>query len=176
LEINLFENVFSLNSQTSLAKHLRPFVDVINDGGQVNFNEESILNLAEKIICQELDIRDALSGLNKVKKSTADETIRRLLLGKEFMDAYFNDDPKIADVAKHAMMSQHFFFKTFKQAFRITPYQYILNRKIEVATELIRQKKLNISQIALSTGFPDVYTFSKAYKRKVGISPSTVIR
>jgi AraC family transcriptional regulator len=174
LELQLYENVFNLKSHTSLAKYLRPFVDTINNGAQIHFNEEIILNIAEKIICQELGIRDALTGLNKVKKSTADETMRRLLLGKEFMDAYFNDDPKIADVAKQAMMSEHFFFKSFKQAFQITPYQYILNRKIEVATELIRQKELNISQIAMSTGFPDVQTFSKAYKRKVGISPSMV--
>ncbi|OQP65524.1 hypothetical protein A3860_17825 [Niastella vici] len=176
MELHLFENVFSLNSQTSLAKYLRPFINTINNGEQINFNEECLLNLAEKIICQELGIRNALTGLNKVKQSTRNEIMKRLLLGKEYMDAYFIDDPKIADVAKNAQMQEHFFFKTFKQAFRITPYQYMLNRKIEVATELIRQKKLNISQIALSTGFPDVYTFSKAYKRKVGVPPSMVVR
>lgn len=176
LELNLFENVFSLNSQTSLAKYLRPFVDTINNGEQVHFNEESIFYLSEKIICQELGIRNALTGLNKVKQSTRNEIMRRLLLGKEYMDAYFIDDPKIADVAKNAQMQEHFFFRTFKQAFQITPYQYMLNRKIEFATELIKRKELNIGQIAESTGFQDIHTFSKAYKRKVGISPSMVIK
>jgi AraC family transcriptional regulator len=176
LELHLFENVFSLNSQTSLARYLKPFIDTLKKGEQVHFNEESILNLAEKIICQELGIRDALTGLNKVKQSTRDEIMRRLLLGKEYMDAYFMDDPKISDVAKNALMAEYFFFKTFKQAFQITPYQYMLNRKIEFATELIKKNELNIGQIAESTGFPDIYTFSKAYKRKVGISPSMVVK
>jgi AraC family transcriptional regulator len=175
-EFQLFENVFSMNSKTPLARYLKSFVDTINKGDQVHFNEESILKLAEKIICQELGIRGALTSLDRVKQSTRDEIMRRLLLGKEYMDAYFIDDPKIADVAKHAMMSEHFFFKTFKQAFQITPYQYMLNRRIEVATELIMQNELNISQIAESTGFVDIYTFSKAYKRKVGISPSMIIK
>jgi AraC family transcriptional regulator len=173
-EFHLYENVFSLNSQTSLAKYLRPFINALSNGQQVHFNEESILNLAEKIIYQELGIRDALSGLNKVKQSTRNEIIRRLLLGKEYMDAYFIDDPKISDVAKRSLMSEHFFYKAFKQAFQITPYQYMLDRKIEFATELIKKKELNIGQIAESTGFPDIFTFSKAYKRKVGISPSTL--
>lgn len=176
LELHLFENVFSLNSQTSLARYLRPFINTINNGEQINFNEESILNLAEKIICQELGIRDALTSLNKVKQSTRDEIMRRLLLAREYMDAYFMHNPKISDVAKNALMAEYFFFKTFKQAFQITPYQYMLNKKIEFATELIKKNELNIGQIAKSTGFPDIYTFSKAYKKKVGISPSKVVR
>jgi AraC family transcriptional regulator len=175
-EPHLFENIFSLNSQTSVAKYLKPFIDTINNGEHVHFNEESILKLAEKIICQEFGIRNASTGLNKVKQSTRDEIMKRLLLGKEYMDAHFIDDPRIADVAKNAQMQEHFFFRTFKQAFHITPYQYILDRKIEFATELIKRKELNIGQIAESTGFQDIYTFSKAYKRKVGISPSMVVK
>ena len=130
--------------------------------------------MAEVIVLNEMKIQEGLIGLKKIKLSTRHEIMRRLLRGKEYMDANFMKDPKISEVAQIAMMAEHFFFRNFKQAFNISPYQYILSRKIEYARELILKNEQNIGQIALFTGFSDIHTFSKAFKRQVGISPSMI--
>ena len=42
----------------------------------------------------------------------------------------------------------------------------------EAAGELIKQGALSITEISLHCNFPDLFTFSKAFKRRYGISPS----
>lgn len=172
-QFRLFENTHALNGCSPLSKYLLATVDHINSGETIDFCEESLLKLAEQIIYHEQGMQSALARLDSVKTATRIELMRRLLLGKEFMDASFVMNPKIADVARQAMMSEYFFYRTFKLAFHCSPYQYMLNRRIESAKELLIANRLNISEIAASTGFPDLSTFSKAFKRKVGVSPSS---
>lgn len=130
------------------------------------------INLAEAIVVNEKNIRVSLSGLRSVRHATRNEIMKRLLIGKEYMDVNFTKNPKIADIASFAFMSEFFFYRNFKLAFRTTPYQYILDKKIALAKELIHDEELGFAEIAELCGFPDIFTFSKAFKRKCGFAPS----
>jgi AraC-like DNA-binding protein len=173
-DFKLFENSYHLNNSTIVSKLLWPLAAMIKGGRahDIHLDEEWLLKLAEAIVLNEKNIKRSLSGLNTVRRTTRDEIMKRLLIGKDYMDSCFMDDPKIGEVAKIALMSEFFFYRNFKLAFRTTPYQYILDKKISLAKELMHHEKMTLAEIASSCGFPDIYTFSKAFKRKCGFAPS----
>lgn len=52
-------------------------------------------------------------------------------------------------------------------------HQYLINYRISVAVNLMRTTGRNISEIAYSVGYKDVSYFSRAFKSKMGVSPSS---
>jgi AraC-like DNA-binding protein len=177
-DFKLFENTYNLNSSLAVSKPLTPLVRLIKEGRakEIYLDEEWLLNFVEAIVLNEKNIRVSLSGLRAVRHTTKNEIMKRLLIGREYIDANFTNNPKIADIASFAFMSEFFFYRNFKLAFRTTPYQYILDRKIGLARELMRNEKMGFAEIAELCGFPDIFTFSKAFKRKCGFAPSAIRR
>jgi transcriptional regulator GlxA family with amidase domain len=72
-------------------------------------------------------------------------------------------------------MSEFHFFRSFKQAFGITPYRYLLNNRLEFSKSLL-QKKIPVKEIATSCGFADIFSYSKAFKKTFGTSPTAYSR
>jgi AraC family transcriptional regulator len=177
-DFKLFQNTYNLNSSLAVSKLLRPLAGQIKDGKgkEIYLDEEWLFKLAEAIVVNEKNIRVSLNGLRAVRHTTRNEIMKRLLIGKEYIDSNFTSNPRIADIASFAFMSEFFFYRNFKLAFRTTPYQYILDKKIGLAKELMRDEKMSLAEVAESCGFPDIFTFSKAFKRKCGFAPSATRR
>ena len=173
-DFRLFENIYHVNNSLAFSKQLKPLVAMINEGrvNDIVLNEEWLLNLTGAIVLNEKNIRSSLKGLDAVKPATRNEIMKRLLTGKDYMDTYFTNNPMVADIARFALMSEFFFYRNFKLAFKTTPYQYILDKKIALATVLMHNNNMALGEIAATCGFPDIYTFSKAFKRKYGFAPS----
>jgi AraC family transcriptional regulator len=93
-------------------------------------------------------------------------------IGKQFMDENFLTINDVSEVALASNLSEFHFFRSFKQAFGTTTYQYILNKKLELARTMLQEKDASITAIASMCNFPDLFTFSKAFKRRFGIAPS----
>lgn len=143
-------------------------------GGQADehVDKEWFLDLVEKIIFHEYGNYIALNGLRSVRMETRKEILRRLKTGRQYMDDEFLCIDEINQVAAICNMSEFHFFRSFKQAFNITPYQYILNKRLALAKELLQKGQLSVTQIAAYCNFPDVFTFSKAFKRQFNNTPS----
>lgn len=60
----------------------------------------------------------------------------------------------------------------FKKEHKITIHQFLLNYRLEKAIELLHNDNLTIEEVALSSGFSDGNYFSKAFKKKYGLSPN----
>ena len=166
---DFFENTYSLKNG-ELGRALKGLAHgLINDN--ISLSDEVFLALAEKIVLNELDNYKSLAGLKSVRFSTKKELLRRLLQGKDFIDNNFLKNPGIAEIVRHCNMSAFHFFRSFKQAFGYSPYQYIINKRLEYAKSLIRTNH-SFTETALQCGFADLFTFSKAFKKLYGVSPS----
>jgi AraC family transcriptional regulator len=135
-------------------------------------NKEWFLDLVEKIICHEYGNYLALNGLHSVKAETRKELLRRLNSGRQYMDENCSGINGVQEVAVACNMSEFHFYRSFRQAYGITPYQYLLNKRLAVADNLIRTTGISITDIALHCNFPDLFTFSKAFKRRFAVAPS----
>ncbi len=61
--------------------------------------------------------------------------------------------------------------RIFMQYLNITPHQYILNKKIDKASLLLKETDLPITQIAYELGFQNYSSFYSAFKKVMNISP-----
>lgn len=61
--------------------------------------------------------------------------------------------------------------RVFKAAYGITPYQYLLQKKLSLAKMMLEGTQLSIQEISASLGFRDSHYFSSFFKREAGVSP-----
>jgi AraC-like DNA-binding protein len=135
-------------------------------------NKEWFLDLVEKIIFHEYGNYLALNGIRSIKLETRKEILTRLKIARRYMDDEYLSIEEINKVAVFCNMSEFHFFRSFRQAFGISPYQYLLNKRLESAKEMIIEGAMSVTDIAAHCNFPDIFTFSKAFKRRFGIPPS----
>lgn len=81
-------------------------------------------------------------------------------------------DLSIADVASISNISEVYFRKLFKEKYGISPSEYVAELRITKAKDLLLNQDVNISEIADQCGFSSIYSFSRAFKDIVGMSPN----
>jgi transcriptional regulator GlxA family with amidase domain len=102
------------------------------------------------------------------------ELLRRLLRAKDRMDAASHEAWPVQRLARVSAVSQAHFARAFKQAFGVPPHRYLLTRRIERATALLRDTDLPITEIAFQTGWESLGTFGRTFRDITGESPSAV--
>ena len=75
-------------------------------------------------------------------------------------------------MAKHSGYSTSHFCALYKSFFGISPIDDLLDRRLELAKELIAQKTHQIQEIAALCGFSSLHYFSEFFKKRTGKSPS----
>ncbi len=85
--------------------------------------------------------------------------------------ARVGDRATIPDIAREVGMPYSTFRKRFTQMTGLSPNQYLIQRRVEYSKELLCRPDISVSQAAEIAGYPDVYTFSKQFKRLTGIPP-----
>ena len=90
---------------------------------------------------------------------------------KDFLNAQVTAKFNIDLLCKHISRSESQTIRIFKQLFGITPYQYVLSKKIGLAKKLLENTNLSINEISEKLCFSNTFNFSNAFKKKVGDSP-----
>jgi AraC-like DNA-binding protein len=78
----------------------------------------------------------------------------------------------LSTMASEVHLSEFHFSRLFRNTFGISPYQYVLQGKIEYAKTLLRHYPRSLSQIAHSLNFTDQSHFTNVFKKITGICPS----
>jgi AraC-like DNA-binding protein len=136
----------------------------------VNF--DWLLSFAEIMVKEKSESFNAFSKIPSKKNSTKKEILKRLMLAKQFMDDVFLEHPSIPEIARISLLSEYHFYRSFKSAFGISPYRYLLNKRLEFAKELIQNQNAPIQIAASLSGFSDQFAFSKAFKARFKARPS----
>jgi transcriptional regulator GlxA family with amidase domain len=100
--------------------------------------------------------------------------LRRLLRAKDRMDAASHEAWPVRRLAKVSGVSEAHFARSFKQAFGLPPHRYLLTRRVERATALLRETDLSITEIAFVTGWASLGTFGRTFRDVAGTSPGAV--
>jgi transcriptional regulator GlxA family with amidase domain len=87
--------------------------------------------------------------------------LRRLLRAKDRMDAASHEAWPVKRLAEVSGVSEAHFARSFKRAFGVPPHRYLLSRRIEQATTLLRDTGLSITEIAFATGWESLGTFGR---------------
>jgi transcriptional regulator GlxA family with amidase domain len=97
--------------------------------------------------------------------------VRRLLRAKDRMDGASHEEWSVRRLARVSGVSEAHFARSFKQAFGLPPHRYLLTRRLERATALLRDSDLSITEIAFQTGWKSLGTFGRTFRDVTGESP-----
>ena len=111
-----------------------------------------------------------LLELAKHSYKPGDET-KRLSKSIKHINNCYTSDLNVPELAAMEFLSVSRFNVLFKRLMKISPYQYIIQLRINAACEMLRDSKLSVSQIAELVGFQNVFFFSKLFKKHMKMSP-----
>jgi AraC-like DNA-binding protein len=115
------------------------------------------------------------SSIMSVNSTSQDpDLLRRLLRAKDRMDAASHEDWPVQRLARVSRVSEAHFARSFKQAFGLPPHRYLLTRRIERATALLRDTDRPITEIAFNTGWESLGTFGRTFRDVTGQSPGAI--
>lgn len=117
--------------------------------------------------------RDYARGSPRIwslSKGGLGQTRARLVL--EYVEANLERSMTINELAGVAQLGPYHFVRMFKYTLGLTPHQYLLERRIARAKDLLQNSKATLAEIGLSLGFSTQSHFTTAFHRLVGTTPA----
>jgi AraC family transcriptional regulator len=90
----------------------------------------------------------------------------------DFMRENCAKEMRIWELAQLAGMSPHYFCELFKKSTGLSPHQYCLRCRIDLAKVFLRSPQYAVNRVAKATGFADQSHFTKVFRRMVGVTPT----
>lgn len=97
---------------------------------------------------------------------------RHLVRARDFADAHYDEPIGVADMARAALLSRAHFSREFRRAFGEAPHQYLLTRRLERASLLLRTTDWSVTRVATSVGWASLGSFTTSFTRMFGRSPT----
>ena len=101
------------------------------------------------------------------------ETLQRLGRARDFIDHCYDHPLSLDQISEKACFSRYHFLRLFRQAFNKTPHQYLIERRIEKAKELLGDDELRVTDVCFEVGFQSLGSFSTLFHKTVGQAPVT---
>jgi len=124
--------------------------------------------LHELSLCPEARV---LASSSYVKLEAQDDSATILRI-KEWVEANYRDDIRLADIASVACMSKSSFCRFFKLHTGKTVSEYVLDIRLGHAIRRLLNTADPINNISNECGFNNVSNFNRVFKKKKGMSPS----
>ncbi|MBE5764135.1 MAG: AraC family transcriptional regulator [Clostridiales bacterium] len=170
--INFFSSIFSdiLVAYGHSGKVVFP-----NSGCERYFDE--LLEVAEQnsdneqvyIKVSEIIFKIILTLAEKAERKQETSYVANLV--KEALDNSIYRKITVEEIAKEINFSKSQMTREFKKYYGVTPYKYLLDRKIVIAKQLLLSTGMRVQEISEALGFVDAYYFSDIFKTKTGLSP-----
>lgn len=103
----------------------------------------------------------------------APDVYERLCRAREFIDLCYDLPLNLDQISSQACFSRYHFLRLFRQAFNKTPHQYLVERRIEKAKELLGSRDLRVTDVCFEVGFQSLGSFSSLFHKFVGHAPVT---
>ena len=94
----------------------------------------------------------------------------------EYVEEHLADDVPLGALAEVAKLSPFHFARAFKQSFGMPPHRYLISRRIEHAKLLLADAAVTVTEVGIAVGFGDTSSFTTAFRRHAGITPSVYRR
>jgi AraC-like DNA-binding protein len=111
--------------------------------------------------------------VKRIDKAPDLETLERLGRAREFIDHCYDHPLSLDQISEKACFSRYHFLRLFRQAFNKTPHQYLIERRIEKAKELLGGDGLRVTDVCFEVGFQSLGSFSTLFHKCVGQPPVT---
>ncbi len=106
----------------------------------------------------------------KVKTGKAKELVH---IAKGYIEANFDQNISVADIAGHVFLSQGYFARAFRDEMGMSPMAYLMQVRVTKACELLQESDMKVSTIARRVGFSSPQRFNAAFRKQMNSTPMT---
>ncbi|WP_448633871.1 helix-turn-helix domain-containing protein [Pedobacter panaciterrae] len=99
------------------------------------------------------------------------EIYKRLCIAKDFLHSTFMEKHDLDTLSSNACLSVPQLVRQFKSVFKTTPYQYLIQIRLDRAVELLKNSNKPVHEITWQCGFENVSAFCRAFKSAYGTQP-----
>lgn len=111
------------------------------------------------------------AGKSETPRAPGDVLVH-LRRARDHADRSYADPVVLDDLAAIAGLSKYHFLRLFKTTYGVTPAEYVSQRRIERAQDLLRATNLTVTEVCHAVGFSSLGSFSSRFRAVVGESPS----
>ena len=167
LELRLADRVFELSSRE--ADFLRALLRELEINDPLS-GDMIRCQLRLLLLCL---LRDNGRRRKKLKTPVAQRN-ENLIVSRtlQYIATHVYDKMSVESVAREAGVSTSHLTALFHRQMDISPGEYIRRVKLEESKNLIREGRLNFSQIAAALNYSTIHHFSRQFKDNFGVSPS----
>ncbi|MBE9099086.1 helix-turn-helix domain-containing protein [Vacuolonema iberomarrocanum] len=94
----------------------------------------------------------------------------------DYIEAHCDQGLTVAELAQIAGCPQFYFARSFKATTGQSPYQYVLERRLARACELLAISALSLAEVAAACGFYDQAHLTRIFKKQLGTTPGAYRR
>ncbi|MFE5318293.1 AraC family transcriptional regulator [Paenibacillus sp. NPDC056579] len=107
--------------------------------------------------------------VNSPEKAHANEWLKKSV---DFINTHFTEGITVAEAVRVAGVHRSHFYNEFNRLLGMSPMQYLMKLRMERASGMLKNTRLSVTEISLSCGYLDLYSFSRAFYNYYGLSPS----
>lgn len=147
-------------------------------GNYLNFLREELQlmdNSHQNMSRQHERLTSTLLGSLHARLCTADEGRSRVLdlaTLDDYIDRHLDTSLRVADIAAVACLSVGHFTQCFRAQTGMSPWQYVMQRRLCAASRMLAETSLPLIDIAALTGFSNQSALSNAFRRRHGHTPT----
>ena len=117
---------------------------------------------------------DEAIGKQKNTKDISREDYRCLMKAREIIDNHFLHPLTIAQIAEQCFLSETKLKQGFKICFNCTVYEYIVEKRMEMAYRLLQSGKYKVKDVVWLVGYTNASHFIDAFKKRYGVTPGEI--
>ncbi|MCR5106548.1 MAG: helix-turn-helix domain-containing protein [Lachnospiraceae bacterium] len=109
---------------------------------------------------------------NDVKPNKQQEYMEKFMRICDYINSHFTEDLSLEETARMAGFSKFHFSRLFKEFTNTTFYKYVNIKRISYAEALLLDPDLNVTEVAVSSGFNSVSSFMRMFRLSNGCTPT----
>ncbi|WP_438028143.1 helix-turn-helix transcriptional regulator [Sorangium sp. So ce233] len=102
--------------------------------------------------------------------------LRNLCRARDLLSDVRGSRLSIEEVAREVAISPYHFIRQFEAVFGVTPHQYRIRRRLDLAKQLLAAGHHSVTDVCMEVGFSSLGSFSAQFAQRIGMPPSAYQR
>lgn len=138
-----------------------------------NLSKFIVSTAVNQILCDFLRAYNGEKSITELNFKNNDVLLYNMLC---WLDENYLSYKNLEELSAKLSYSESYLSHLFKNGMHCSISDYVLDKKLSFAADLLKTKEKSVTEIAEITGYASLHSFSKAFKKKYGISPSDYSR